>query len=1043
MEWLWNALYSYSQIFNIRAAQAWYAQHSATNWQAGGFGRVMAVFQDAAGGYVSSWAGSPVTAAQGWWSLGFSIPECLIGGGQLYRLVNSYQAIGRSLFASADAFAGVRQINLQDAAIQMWGFSGDLFGRYAEQVPLQIFPPNTGAQYTFGFGSSSALRFTERLQNISNVMESSGYGAEIGKLITEGGGLSSVGGVLFENCASVLTDIGEIKGAYWDPGTQSLVFLGSDGSKEKLNELKLPAMDRDHLAVALRAALAGQPVGVSIDPPPQYRENMMSGAVPPDNTPMLVSYLGNTEHTLFGAIMFEADRLLKCLTTGVDNITGQPVRAGVPGFRPLLEMVRPGDGRRENVWRRFWFVIDRVELKYDSSTGGIAFGDVRLKLLSETELHGQPADRYASPADDAFIKHLTEHYDEYAGDFPVLARLKELAKIAAVAKFLVNQGIPLDMDALFSSPPAPVDTPASTPGISVISPNVEVCHQGNTVQTRSVSLFGGVDMNAEPHFLPDDGSARRLKTIAEQTRPAQSASSWTFNHNGFTGRALAARIGRPQAPVRRICNDYEFPSNAGGYPVRLRRIYNSTSARWGEFGPGWSLWVPFSLDILCPGAKRPEVRTGRDKAGDVAPVLVLHDYTTWKTDIYRSVAGNTTGKPEQFCRVVSQRSEKVALSISYDPSDGISGDQDGFMLIRADLCYCFDSGGRLLEVRRGALCLVRYVWENGKIVRVADCSDHYCDISYEPSGRRRVTEITTGAGARLSYLYDPAGFLITCRGSKTGEFYSYDFEGRLTEIKTASGRIISRNVYNDLNESANNPFDIIVSGSGSKIKRSFDRDRVASLQDESGVLQQMQYGGNGELAEIQIKDRAGVMGRLEYDSAGRLCGYQDIFSRTIRLLYDEKGKVSRYIGHRGNQHSFQVGDSGRLQSITDQDKNEWTFNYDNNGNVRRINGPAKMQYNYKYERGSLVKISEPAGKFEVRSRQDILELKTVTSSGSRQELIWDSSGRIKQYRVRDARPVRFNYDEGGRSFDIITEAGNIGYNLSKDDLTVTVSFQDS
>src|SRR5208283_2903608 len=65
----------------------------------------------------------------------------------------------------------------------------------------------------------------------------------------------------------------------------------------------------------------------------------------------------------------------------------------------------------------------------------------------------------------------TNYYDDYAREFPVLARLKELAKITAAAKFFVRSGIQPDLSSLFLVSPVPVATPATTPGISVRSPN--------------------------------------------------------------------------------------------------------------------------------------------------------------------------------------------------------------------------------------------------------------------------------------------------------------------------------------------------------------------------------------------------------------------------------------------------------------------------------------------------------------------------------------------------------------------------------------------
>lgn len=852
----------------------------------------------------------------------------------------------------------------------------------------------------------------------------------------------NVGGILFENCDAVLTDIGEITGAYWDSVTQSLVFVGRDSAKEKMLDLKLPPMDRDHLTVALRAALAGQPIGVSIDPPAEYRESLQRGERPPDGTPMLVSYLGNTANTLFGAIMFEADRLLKCLDKGVDNVNGKPVRASVPGFKSLLEMESPAGDRAERTWHRFWFVIDKVELKRDNASGGIAFGDVRIKLLSEVEMDHRSGDKYVSPTDKAFTQHLTEHYDEYAREFPVLARLKELAKIAAVAKLLVNQGIPLDIGALFTWPAVAVRTPANTPGISATSQNVDVQRIGNMVRTRTVSLFGGVDMDARPDIIPDDGSARKLVSAAEKARPGRGTVSWLFSHNGSRKRALASAVGQARRPFQKICDDHEFASGNNNGVLKLRRVYNSVSLTGGEFGPGWRLWIPFSLTVLLASAKRAEVLTSRDATENgAAPSLVLHDNTAGKAAFYRAVSAGGTEKAEKFCRVVSQTSENGAVSFQYDPSDGIIRDGERFKLVKDGCTYFFDERGRLQEVYRGDKTLARYTWENGHVTKIGGGSHGSYEIRYEPSAPGRIIEVVPSSGARVIYSYDRAGLLKSCKGAKNSELYGYDLKGRLTEVRTPSGRLLSQAIYSDSDEQVDAPSDVLMTGSGRTIQRSFDRGRVSLLQDTSGARQHIKYAGNGELSAIQITGRGKSVLKLEYDSSGRLSGFGDSANRITRLEYDASGNISRYVGPQGNSRSYDLDESGRLATVTDEGSQRWVLNYDSANRLRGINGPDNTRYSYKYKQDIPVKITGPVGEIKNFIKRDAFGTKSSARNGMWQKQVWDQNGRVKQFEARHARPVRFGYRDGGQAFDIHNEAGTVSYDFAADELVATVSFE--
>ncbi len=66
------------------------------------------------------------------------------------------------------------------------------------------------------------------------------------------------------------------------------------GAGAERGDLVMPGIELDHMLVSMRAALAGEALGVSIDPPSEYRDGLRSGSFPPDGTDMYVSYLGNS-----------------------------------------------------------------------------------------------------------------------------------------------------------------------------------------------------------------------------------------------------------------------------------------------------------------------------------------------------------------------------------------------------------------------------------------------------------------------------------------------------------------------------------------------------------------------------------------------------------------------------------------------------------------------------------------------------------------------------------------------------------------------------
>jgi YD repeat-containing protein len=851
-----------------------------------------------------------------------------------------------------------------------------------------------------------------------------------------------VGGILFENCAAALTDVGEITGAYWDSHSNSLVLIGKDAQNDRVKSLTLPGMDSDHLNVALRAALAGQPIGVSIDPPSQYRDGMKRGITPPDGTPMLVSYLGGTAGTLFGAIMFEADRLLKCLDKGVHNETRKPVRATVPGFKTLLEMIKPGGSHQENVWHRFWIVIDRVELKYDPATEALFFSDVSLKVLTETELEDPAKENYVDPTDEAFTRHLTEHYDEYSKNFPILGRLKDLAKVAAIAKFLANQQIPLDLGALFSVAPQEVKTPDTTPGISVMSPNIVVRHEGSVTHTSTLSLFGGVDMDPDPTVLADDGTARNLHRIAQSARPFETSTSWTFRQNGDMARALSIRVGHPRTPFRKVCDDHVFSQTDARELLRLRRLYDSTSTSGGDFGPGWFLAVPYSLTIVAPSGKRPEVLTRQEaKEPRHTQVLVLHDQGSGESSLYRQIQAPEHAGQTVFCRVIKQTPHKGGTSFTFNPADRVQAEGDCFLLTRDDKQYFFDLSGSLLGAQQNNRWLIRYHRQNGYLGLIEDNLGQVYEIKYDSSQPGRIIQVLSSDGTKVTYSYDHSGYLISVR--KEGEIlecYAYNLKGQLTEIRNGSGMVISRQVYNESGDQVTHPTDLVMDQSGRKVLRTIDHGRLMSVKEDDGATMHYRYGRHNELSQAVIDGRSGKRWSLGYDLHGRLHSLRDPEGRVTELSYDELGEVSGVSGPGGQARSFQRDQDGRLIGLTDVKGYRWLAGYNNNGQLVTISCPSGGTWNFEYGGSKPLKARGQAGEVQIDRKKDAYVAETMAPTGSWQKVIFDKKLNLLSNKIKGVKGINYKYDQTGNLRSVHHQSCTIQYDVNEDDLTLAVTF---
>jgi YD repeat-containing protein len=929
-----------------------------------------------------------------------------------------------------------------------------VFGESAEAATIPNNPAMTAAS-----GGSAAVGWTPGTATLLNnaaqatgtrgwgglpwldpVFRQFGGGAGVAGAGGSFAAIPNVGGILFDNCAAQWTGIGEITGAYWDAQNGSLVLVGRDG-KGPGAPVCLPQMDREHFLVALRAYLAGMPIGVSIDPPAEYRDGMKRGVTPPDGTPMLVSYLGRTEGTLFGAIMFEADRLLKCLDKGVDNRNREPLAVSVPGFRSLLEMIRPGESREENVWHRFWFVIDKVELRQDPATGALAFGDVRLKVLTEVEKEGQGGERPVDAHDQAFVQHLTTHFDEYAQEFPVLARLKELAKVAAVAKLLCQQETAFDLTQLFFRDPQHVDTPRTTPGIKVTSPNVEVEQRGNVTTTRTVSLFGGVDLDPEPRVRPDDGAALRLRQRAQAARPSPSIAAWTIGHNGSSLAAQAIQLRSLRRPGRWSVEDHRFPGDPTGL-LRFCRVYDSVASHTTDFGPGWRLWIPYALRVVGSSGKRAEVLTRQEvERPGTPPVLVLHDYQANCTTLYRRVSAQDKPRRAAFCRVTSQTTSGHTTSYQYDPSDRIFAVDEGFVIERDGRQYNFDRQGLLTTVHLADGGIVSYQWQQESIVRIAGPAGAYT-ISYDRSCPKRIFGVQASDGFRLEYVYDDHGSVVVClRNGKIGEAYGYDFRSRLAEVRNGAGQVLLRCIYDDFGNVVAAPGDAFLSAGGHRLQRAIDAlGRLEQVRDDQGGSAQYRYGTDGQLTAVEIAGRSGQRWRFGYDADGRLALCSDPCGQTLALEYDSQRRIQRMVAPGDDGRAYRRDQTGRLIGIEGPYGKLWEIGYSAAGEPQAVVGSDGERWMFRWRAGMPVWAEGPSLSVHTVAKRAARIVQTVEQRGMKQKQEFDSGLRLRSQRTRGAGAVEFDYDAALVVRQVRNPAGVLAYAVDEDALAVTVTF---
>lgn len=385
-----------------------------------------------------------------------------------------------------------------------------------------------------------------------------------------------------------LARINDLAGAVYDPAMARLVLVG------KYNPA-LPELEPADLLVALRAVYSGRDdVGVSIDP---IDPAVLDG-------PMQVNYFGDTQHTHFGRVMYEADRHLKVLSSGQDNLTHQPAQVNVPGYHS--ELVRmfelSPDEQRDPQWHRMWYLVKDsvVPLRVSADGNAMLFDEVPLMIEARFVAFDQQGQKHDVPGHDpvvdAFVKHFNTHFAEFAAEKAEVAQLGQLAKLLSIARWLYANQIAVDFTWLNTYAVDNFDTPATTPGQMVES--TQTVTEGNRVITRSAQIFGGVDFQfgVLPRTAESTDPVQLLQQVANRI-PLDQAQIASIQIDGEQFQAAALAL----SPIA-LHNNFILVRPLLSLPtddqlaLEVDLTYDSFDRASSVLGPGWrveSHWLEF------------------------------------------------------------------------------------------------------------------------------------------------------------------------------------------------------------------------------------------------------------------------------------------------------------------------------------------------------------------------------------------------------------------------------------------------------------------
>lgn len=282
-----------------------------------------------------------------------------------------------------------------------------------------------------------------------------------------------------------IRDLGDLKGMFVENGK---LYIVADERKDNLQRFS------EDIYVIIQGIFQSEDYCIwqTIDPPSNQLDWDKYG---------VVLYGGDVEDTHVGMVMFEADRIMKCLSSGYDNRTGTKITS-VNGLRTEWDFFREEDLKEgEEEWHRYWYTTQNTTVQYDPMAKAVLLKDSPLTIETERMemINGQLESTFDPDYNSSSYKwtrFFQTNLDYFAEYYPVLYEIQELARWTALFTALYETGFIVD-EIDFDKTNFPyTKTPSKTPVISIIQ---ETTTENETreyieVYTSQTILTGGVGL---------------------------------------------------------------------------------------------------------------------------------------------------------------------------------------------------------------------------------------------------------------------------------------------------------------------------------------------------------------------------------------------------------------------------------------------------------------------------------------------------------------------------------------------------------------------
>lgn len=815
-----------------------------------------------------------------------------------------------------------------------------------------------------------------------------------------------VGGVSLDKVAEVLVNLNDITGAAFDQNSGQLILMGKRDSG-------LPPMNLDDLAVAIRCIYGAEDPGVSIDPvdPSSQDGRMVTTYICP-----------HVENTHFGLVMAEADLYLKSASIGKDNETGEPLTSNVACYRSELDWMlvseRQGSDPR---WHRMWFLPREIKVVPSPDGNSMRFDRTTIEVQArfvEFDAAGQKHDVPGSdPAIDAFVRCLTDQYDEFALEREELQELKQLAQIVGVVKWLRDKNIPVDLSWVERYEVTRVSTPTAVKGIHVTA------ERPVAGGTRILSLYGGVDFSEENTYAAPSDNVHALAQTAVSARPNAAVLTWNFDHDGDNLTAVALNLSKSKivGGYSDRQTDIALPIR-GNLDVNFTRFYNSLDIVDGPLGLGWSPF-PFELNIQqVPRKASPERFL-------IESEVSLFDAARQKVEMFEGpFKESNTGRILYL--------PKCTACGYIDLTEQPGGDY--ILLLQDRSMVVFNGKGRLSGFADDNGNRVDYRFREGLLVEIGVLDGPTLRLDY--NGQGRVIQIEASDERKVKYDYDTVGRLTSvtqANGSTTT--YEYDSEHHLTKVADTSQRTLITNTYDGLGRLLEQ-----TGCQGYAVVVDYDQaGRQAVYSDDRGHRLVRTYDEQQRLAEET--DSLGETVTFAYDTIGRVTSVTDKLSQPTTYKYDQFGNVTQITGPLNTVLQFGYDANRNLSYFIDEKQELTLYEYDGRNNLTRITHGLKVtewdsgrprqfeasqaqsrEFRYNPD-GTVAVVTEPSGQeteFGYDAEGNVVSIRAGQVE-VRQE--FDTHSRLTKVFYGQGQSTSLEYDNRDLLTGISTAAGNLQY----------------